>query len=170
MSLPIGRLPTIPEYAKEYIWPGVDLISEPKQCCFIHEEEKPSFSYSRERMCWSCFGKCHLHGRDVIDMHRYKFKLNSRDEAETSLRALCKMKKAEKMNFEPERLTVNTSKVEYASRLQECIMRANTVDQWIALDYIMSQYPNDILDLNKLLNQWRDENENNGANLDIPEG
>ena len=44
---------------------------------------------------WSCFGACKVRGADVIKMHQMKFHLNTREEAEESLRSLYKCPKRE---------------------------------------------------------------------------
>ena len=85
-----GTMPTVAQYYKDFIDAKVDLIKEPKQCCPFHKEKTPSFSYMPQRGVWSCFGACKVRGADVIKMHQMKFHLNTREEAEESLRSLYK--------------------------------------------------------------------------------
>ena len=83
----IGRLPTIPEYYRDWINKNVDLEYNPKQCCPFHKEDTPSFSYSAEKGKWRCFGSCKC-GGDIIDLHKKNYHLRSRTEAECSLKNL----------------------------------------------------------------------------------
>lgn len=149
-----GRLPTVPEYYKEFIDNKVDLIREPKQCCPFHHENTPSFSYMPERGVWSCFGACKIHGADVITMHQHKFKLNTREEAEASLRSLYKCPKKIETRLVDRRVIINESGVKYNEFLNRAIILATTPERWIELDEIMTYYPPEPLDIQDLINRW----------------
>lgn len=154
MSWPVGRFPTIPEYYKEAIDRKVDLIVEPKQCCPFHKEDTPSFSYSREKMVWSCFGACHAIGKDVIEMHRRHYKISTREEAEASLRYLCKFPKVEKMQLVNREFYISEEENNQKQLEQKAIQLATCPERWIELDYVMSKYPVSSQDLLELIHMW----------------
>lgn len=155
MALQLGRLPTVPEYYKEYINRSVNLIDEPKQCCPFHKENTPSFSYMREKGVWSCFGACHCIGADVIEMHRRHFKLSTRDEAETSLRKICRCTKKPGTRLEQQRVIVNEGEVEYKQARALAHMLANNPERWAELDYLESKTPNETWEFENLVNKWK---------------
>ena len=69
MSSLLDKLPSIPQYYKEYVDPKVDLnINTSQPCPFHNEKTGKSFSYSKQLNKWRCFGACHC-GGDVIDLH-----------------------------------------------------------------------------------------------------
>ena len=134
-----GRLPTVPEYYKEFIDGTVNLAAEPKQCCPFHSEDTPSFSYDRRTDRWSCFGACHAHG-DVIDMHNRVFHFGDRKVAEKDLYQRCKIKyepKPEKVG----QFNVDKTKVDNNALYVQACSLANTPDRWVELDEVMSKYP-----------------------------
>lgn len=147
-------MPTVAQYYKDFIDAKVDLIKEPKQCCPFHKEKTPSFSYMPQRGVWSCFGACKVRGADVIKMHQMKFHLNTREEAEESLRSLYKCPKKEETRLIEKRVVINESDVEYQSLVNRCIMLANTPEKWVELDELMTYYPPEILDLQDLITRW----------------
>lgn len=149
-----GTMPTVAQYYKDFIDAKVDLIKEPKQCCPFHKEKTPSFSYMPQRGVWSCFGACKVRGADVIKMHQMKFHLNTREEAEESLRSLYKCPKKEEIRLIEKRVVINESDVEYQSLVNRCIMLANTPEKWVELDELMTYYPPEILDLQDLITRW----------------
>ena len=149
-----GTMPTVAQYYKDFIDAKVDLIKEPKQCCPFHKEKTPSFSYMPQRGVWSCFGACKVRGADVIKMHQMKFHLNTREEAEESLRSLYKCPKKEETRLIEKRVVINESDVEYQSLVNRCIMLANTPEKWVELDELMTYYPTEILDLQDLITRW----------------
>ncbi len=149
-----GTMPTVAQYYKDFIDAKVDLIKEPKQCCPFHKEKTPSFSYMPQRGVWSCFGACKVRGADVIKMHQMKFHLNTREEAEESLRSLYKCPKKEETRLIEKRVVINESDVEYQSLVNRCIMLANTPEKWVELDELMTYYPPEILDLQDLITRW----------------
>lgn len=149
-----GTMPTVAQYYKDFIDAKVDLIKEPKQCCPFHKEKTPSFSYMPQRGVWSCFGACKVRGADVIKMHQMKFHLNTREEAEESLRSLYKCPKREETRLIEKRVIINESDVEYQSLVNRCIMLADTPEKWVELDELMTYYPPEILDLQDLITRW----------------
>lgn len=149
-----GTMPTVAQYYKDFIDAKVDLIKEPKQCCPFHKEKTPSFSYMPQRGVWSCFGACKVRGADVIKMHQMKFHLNTREEAEESLRSLYKCPKREETRLIEKRVVINESDVEYQSLVNRCIMLANTPEKWVELDELMTYYPPELLDLQDLITRW----------------
>lgn len=155
MSLQFGRLPTVPEYYKEYINRSVNLIDEPKQCCPFHKENTPSFSYMREKGVWSCFGACHCIGADVIEMHRRHFKLSTRDEAERSLRKICRCTVKPSTRLEQKRIIIDEDSVEYNQARVTARLMANTPERWLELDYLESKYPNETWEFENLVNKWK---------------
>ena len=149
-----GTMPTVAQYYKDFIDAKVDLIKEPKQCCPFHKEKTPSFSYMPQRGVWSCFGACKVRGADVIKMHQMKFHLNTREEAEESLRSLYKCPKREETRLIEKRVVINESDVEYQSLVNRCILLADTPEKWVELDELMTYYPQEILDLQDLITRW----------------
>lgn len=136
-----NELISIPEYFSRFIDPSVDLNKTPKICCPFHDEDTPSFSYSSEKGIWRCFGACKV-GGDVIEMHRKNFRLPSREAAEDSLRKLLGLGGIRKKPG----LTIgkaDLNKAQHKSIAAKAALVATTVDDWIELDYIMSQYPPD---------------------------
>lgn len=155
MALQFGRLPTVPEYYREYINRSVDLIEEPKQCCPFHKENTPSFSYMREKGVWSCFGACHCIGADVIEMHRRHFKLSTRDEAERNLRKICRCTTKPSTRLEQKRIIIDEDGVEYNQARVTARLMANTPERWLELDYLESKYPNETWEFENLVNKWK---------------
>ena len=148
------RLPTIPEYYRDMINKSVDLSMEPKQCCPFHKEDTPSFSYSAEKGKWRCFGGC-KRGGDVIDLHQMNYKMQSRSEAEKSLKALYGVvDKVKELQKEPIHLNVNQDRIFSESIYQEALIRANTIDKQLEMDYIMSKYPADMSELKCAMDKW----------------
>lgn len=130
---------TVPEYYRRYINPNVNLYSEPKQCCFNHKEKTPSFSYLASADKWSCFGECHLYGKDVIDMHRLRMKLDTRDKA---IKSLCDILGIDNSNisidihkdfskYDKEKSEMNILK-------QKANICSKTIDDYVKLDTIMT--------------------------------
>lgn len=157
MNIISGRFPTVPEYYMEHIDSDVDLTDNPKQCCPFHKEETPSFSYNPATGRWSCFGSCHAHG-DVIEMHKRWFHLETREEAERDLRVRYNLPKESyydrllKATAIP---MVSDENVENNVSYVEALLLANTPERWIELDYLMSKYPFDKVELDILINKWK---------------
>lgn len=149
----MGRMPTIPEYYKEFIDSSVDLLSEPKQCCPFHNEDTPSFSYSRDKGVWRCFGGCHC-GGDVIELHRKNYKLGSRSDAEKSLHSLYGVTVKRVTSAEIDRETVRDDVIEDNAIRLKALLLANCPDRWLELDYVMSKYPLEIMDIQELISRW----------------
>lgn len=136
---------SIPIYWKDYVNSKVDIENEPKQPCPFHNEvHGKSFSYSPERGYFSCFGACHVLGGDVVQMHMLNYKIRNYDDAEKSLARLygIKLDKTKmRPTFQKPNLDISDADVEWRVAYGEACHYAKTVDDWIELDYIMSQYP-----------------------------
>lgn len=153
----LGRLPTVPEYYKEFI-ANVDLTENPKQCCPFHKEDTPSFSYDIRTGRWSCFGQCKAHG-DVIDMHRRWAHLKTREQAELSLRALYQVKLTLNPQYlEQQEASIDKERAELNGIYQSLILLAGTsIPRYNELDEIMSQTPVDKQAMVDLLETWQEE-------------
>lgn len=80
-----NKLPTIPEYFKAHVDNKIDLNKERAiPCPFHNETHGKSFTYSKEKKIFRCWGACHT-GGDVIALHMLNMHLKSRDEAKRSL-------------------------------------------------------------------------------------
>lgn len=148
-----GKLPSVPEYYQKYIDPNCDLIQTPKQCCPFHKENTPSFSYDIRTGRWSCFGKCHTHG-DVIDMHQRWFHLSTRQEAEKDLCEKYGVDVKKPETLKTEQTIVSSEKVEDNVVFNRALLLANTPERWAQLDYAMSKYPYNRLDIEELIFNW----------------
>lgn len=151
-----GRIPTVPEYYREFINSNVDLIQNPKQCCPFHEENTPSFSYNIKTGRWSCFGRCHAHG-DVVDMHQRWFHFATKAEAENDLyqrygvpkKTLYDVFKADTNDY-----LISQNDIDNNVLYNKAIALATTPERWLQLDYVMSKYPLENYELQDLINEW----------------
>lgn len=136
------RLPTLVDYYKQFVDSKVDLSVTTSIPCHFHKETHGrSFSVTKDLSKWRCFGACHC-GGDVIDLHRLNMRLRSREEALQSLYALYHIPyKEEAKKPEIVQGEVNEAAVSYGVAYSEALCYAKTVDDWIELDYIMSQFP-----------------------------
>lgn len=137
----MSTLISIPEYYARFIDPSVDLNKTPKVCCPFHHENTPSFSYSPSKGVWRCFGACKA-GGDVIAMHQRNYRLPNRTQAEASLAKLLGY------TVEPKKPQLKAGKVDeqavtHNTAYARAALVANTVEDWLELDYIMSIYPPD---------------------------
>lgn len=144
---------TIPVYYKKYINHAIDLTSSPKQCCFNHHENTPSFSYSVEKDIWSCFGKCKIFGADVITMCQLHQHLYCRaDAVEFLKRELHLIEPKKKINpkdlLKREEIEIDENFLTHSIEYNIACKTAKTIDDYIKLDYIMSQN----IDRNSLTN------------------
>lgn len=155
MSKQLGRLPTIPEYFREFINQSVDLDSQPKQCCPFHTEDTPSFSYSREKGVWRCFGGCHS-GGDVIELHRKNYRLKTRADAEKSLCNLYCITMQQVGCAVVDKEKIRESVIEENAVKLKALLLANSPKQWIELDYVMSKYPLELVELQGLISSWEE--------------
>lgn len=139
----LSRAISIPDYWSRYVNPKVDLLKEPKQACPFHNEQRgESFSYRSDKEYFSCFGACHVYGGDVVQMHMLNYKIKDYDKAEESLARLYGIAlEKNKVDFTPPELHVNEKDVELRISLGKATRLAKTVDDWLELDLIMSQYP-----------------------------
>lgn len=133
----MNRLPTIPEYFTKYIDSSIDLRETHVVPCPLHNEKSgKSFSYSPDKNIWRCFGSCHT-GGDVIKLHQMFRHLNSYEDAEVSLRRMYDVPKI--FNLEkPQTPDIDEEKVKFAAAYAKAVAAAKTVDDWLELDYIMS--------------------------------
>ena len=144
---------SIPEYYRRYINSKVDLAETPKVCCPFHDEDTPSFSYSATRDVWRCFGACHK-GGDVIALHQANYHLRTREEAEKSLYKLLGIKK-EVPSLIMSKVEVDAKEVEEHIRKAKAITIAQTPEQWLELDYIMSMCNYNNKQLDEFINKER---------------
>ena len=142
-------LPTIPQYFQEYVDPTVDLTATPHIPCPFHGEvHGKSFSYSADKQVWRCFGECHC-GGDVIELHKLNKKFKTREEAKLSLYAIYHIKDEIRADFTREPVQANT-KLVYRNRVYNLALKlAKTPDDWVELDYLLSQDPFDVADVAK---------------------
>lgn len=151
----IGVRPSIPEYYRDYINKNVDLLVEPKQCCPFHKEDTPSFSYTAERRAWRCFGSCKC-GGDIVDLHKKNYNLTTRKEAEESLDRLYKVPRQGRLVNPKDLLLQVDEKSVYKQQVYgEALVLANNIVRWVELDYVMSKYPVDVLELERLIDGWK---------------
>lgn len=140
----LKQLITIPQYYMKYCDSNVDLDKTSNIPCKFHgEQHGKSFTYSPSKKVWRCWGQCHC-GGDVVELHKLNFRLRSRQEAEKSLAGLLGVKlDAPQFGIKPE-VHIDDRVVEEKRLIQKAIRKAKTVEEWLELDYIMSQYPVDI--------------------------
>lgn len=149
----VGKLPTIPEYFKKYINQNVDLAATPKQCCPFHKEETPSFSYSAEKQICTCFGACHRTW-DLIGLHQRNYGFSTRKEAEDSLFSLYGIVRVNSLEENKVEFTANKDRIKEDETYQLALVKANTVERWLELDYVMSKNPLDLMELKRLISKW----------------
>lgn len=149
-----GRLPTVVEYYSEHINQGVNLASNPKQCCPFHKENTPSFSYNIKTGRWTCFGQCHASG-DVIEMHRRWFHFDSTQEAENDLRIKYNARVRKILeDAKAQEQFISEDNIEDNVTYARALALANTPERWLELDYAMSKSPYDRIYLLDLIAQW----------------
>ena len=149
-----GRLPSVVEYYKEFIDSSVDLAADTKQCCPFHSEKTPSFSYNPNTGTWRCFGACHT-GGGVVRMHKMYFHFSTDEEAETDLRKKYNVAMPNTLDAMVKDSYVSEDSVEDQMTYAEAVALANTPERWLELDYAMSKYPYDRLNLIDLIIRWK---------------
>lgn len=141
------RLPSIPDYFKQYVDPKVNLEITPQIPCPFHNEVSgKSFSYSRQLHIWRCFGACHC-GGDVIDLHRLNYRMKTRDEAKRAIYTLYGITAKDALEFDKKAINVNPTDVERRRVYAAALNVAKTPDDYIELDYIVSKVPYDVKEL-----------------------
>ncbi|MCM1215107.1 MAG: CHC2 zinc finger domain-containing protein [Lachnospiraceae bacterium] len=141
------RLPTIPQYFKQYVDSKVDLETTPQIACPFHDEKTGrSFSYSKQLGIWRCFGACHC-GGDVIDLHRLNYRMKTRDEARRAMYSMYGISLKEELNFDKKRVEVNMADVHRRRVYAAAVQLAKTPDDYLELDYIVSKVPYDVKEL-----------------------
>ena len=89
-------------------------------------------------------------------MHMLNYKIRDFDKAEQSLARLYNIKlEAEELKFEKPETHVNEHDVRFRVAYAQACKLAKTSDDWIELDYLMSQYPPDVNKLQMFINQRR---------------
>lgn len=148
MSTLLDKLPSIPQYYKEYVDPKVDLNLNTSQPCPFHNEKTgKSFSYSKQLNKWRCFGACHC-GGDVIDLHKLNYRLKSREEAKKSLANILGINFKTELKFETPVIEVDAMEVHKKRAYALAVSLSKTPDDWLELDYILSKVPYDVAELN----------------------
>lgn len=134
----------IPSYYKRYVDDKVDLNQTKNIPCKFHGEVNgKSFTYSPEKHVWRCWGACHC-GGGVVQLHRLNFHLRSDEEARTSLEKILGIKKDKAVTLiQPKVPEPDTKGATLQALIAKCERHAKTPEQWIELDYVMSQYPVD---------------------------
>lgn len=142
-----NTLPSIPEYFKKFVDPKVDLDKYPQIPCPFHDEKKGrSFSYSREKKVWRCFGQCHC-GGDVIALHQLNHRLKSREEAKLSLYSIYGVKVQQGIEFQKKTYEIDEKSVHRKRVYSIALSLAKDVESWLELDYILSKVPYDVKEL-----------------------
>lgn len=155
-SSQLSKVIAIPDYWHDYVNANIDLRAMPKQPCPFHgEEHGESFSYSPERDYFSCFGKCHVFGGNVVQLHMLNYKINDYDKAEESLARLYGISLEKDITFTKPEVHVNERDVSFRVAYAQACGLAKTPDDWIDLDYIMSQYPPSVDELEMFINARR---------------
>ena len=134
----------IPTYYKRFVDDSVDLnITKNIPCKFHGEVNGKSFTYSPEKKVFRCWGACRCGGKGV-QLHRLNFHLHSDKEAEESLCKILGLQVDKTVTLvRPKVHDPNMEAVELNSLIAKCERRAKTPEQWVELDYVMSQYPVD---------------------------
>ena len=133
------------DYWKKYVDSEVDLNDTPKmQCPFHGEKHGKSFSYWAEKNKFSCFGACHVHGGDIVDLHMLNRRIKSRREAEDDLYRIYKLERPKEDFSSPTIAEASLTQVELNSQIGKAQLLCKGPDDWIALDRIMSEYPVDL--------------------------
>lgn len=133
------------DYWKKYVNSDVDLESTPKlQCPFHGETHGKSFSFWVEKNLFSCFGACHVHGGNIVDLHMLNRRIKSRSEAENDLYRLYKLEKPKEEIGEFKVAEASASQVEQNALIGRAQIICKGPDDWIELDRIMSEYPVDL--------------------------
>ena len=136
---------SVPEYYKKMVDPNVDLNIEHSIPCKFHGETTgKSFSWSPDKKLWRCWGKCHCGGK-VVELHQLNYHLKTKEEARKSLIAILGLPEENEVpEFgKHERPKVNEDFVNLKVLIAKAERLATKPDDWLELDYIMSQHPVD---------------------------
>lgn len=152
----LSRVIAIPDYWHDQVNPDIDLRANPKQPCpFHHEEHGESLSYSEGRDYFSCFGKCHVFGGNVVQMHMLNYKIKDYDKAEESLARLYGISLDKDITFTKPEVHVSEKDIAFRVAYAQACDLAKTPEDWLELDYTMSQYPPSIDELKLFINKRR---------------
>lgn len=150
------KMISIPDYWHDYVNSKVDLRTDPKQPCPFHNEQHgQSFSYRADKNYFSCFGACHVLGGDVVRLHMLNYKIRDYDEAEKSLARLYGITLEKEISFTKPEIQVNERDIAFRVAYAKACVLARTPDDWIELDFIMSQYPPSVDQLTMFINSRR---------------
>ena len=143
----LSKLPSIPQYFKQYVDPHIDLDTTPHIPCPFHNEVSgKSFSYSKDLGIWKCFGACHA-GGSIIELHQHNMKMHSKEEALKSLCNLYGVPMETLPTFELPTFEVDMKDVYRRRAYSLACKLAKNPDDWVELDYILSKYPYDVHEL-----------------------
>lgn len=140
-----NTLPTISQYIREYVNHDLDLKETDMCACPFHHEKKGK-SFSVKGRMWRCFGACQT-GGDVIDLHKFNFKLKTREEAEQSLYQMYHIEADKDVSFVKREVQPDEvlSKRQYV--YNRALAKATDPDSWVELDYILSKVPFDVKEM-----------------------
>ena len=96
----------------------------------------------------------------MIELHRRNYKLSTKEEAKQSLHSIYEVPTDFKATKVDEYLLMtDTNKVENAVIYNKAVLLADRPERWIQLDYVMSQYPVNMIEVAALVSSWeRKEN------------
>lgn len=152
----LQKMISIPDYWHDYVNNKIDLRQYPKQPCpFHHEEHGQSLSYAEDRGYFSCFGACHVLGGDVVQMHMLNYKIHDYKKAEESLARLYGISLEKDITFSSPETHVNDKDVAFRVAYGKALALAKNPDDWLELDFIMSQYPPSVDKLELFINNRR---------------
>lgn len=150
-----GHIPSIPEYFQEFINSSINLEETPMICCPFHNETSPSFTYSREKGLWRCWGACNV-GGNVFALHQKNFKFRTRQQAKEHLLEIYHVKSSDLLN--PATISVNEDRINNEVLYQRAILLSSNIPKrWLELDYVMSKFPVDYIELSMLVDKWKME-------------
>jgi len=134
---------TIPQYFKIYIDNDIDLDSTSSICCPFHKEDTPSFSYSKEKGIWRCWGACGI-GGDVLALHMAHYHIKNREDGKKSLNSLLGIYDADnkRTSFVINKPLINNQLVAYNTllyKVNSIVTRSKNPDKYIELDIVMSR-------------------------------
>lgn len=132
----------IPTYYQRFCDKDVDLnVTRNIPCKFHGEVHGKSFTFSPEKGVFRCWGQCKC-GGGVIQLHRLNYHLRDDEEARKSLENILGIvRTTDKQLIVPKVVEADEVKAELNALIAKCVRRAKTVEQWLELDYVMSQYP-----------------------------
>jgi len=135
------KLLDIPTYFSKYVDKRINLRLTPNIPCPFHGEvHGKSFSYSETKGIWRCWGQCHS-GGDVVALHRLNYKFPNYEAAKRDLYKREGLR-IDTITFETPELKVDDNLVHSRTLYNRAVTLARestNVDDWVDLDYIVSQ-------------------------------